>query len=409
MKSVKFIACSAFIYALGARAQTPAAPTPEDLQKQIQALQQQMQQMMQGYQSQIKTLQEQIDALKAAQSPAAAPTPEEAAQGSVPPIPSAPPSPALQNPAISVLPDFTYSSGNDPYWKSQNAFQVREVELALSAAIDPYATANVYLSLENGHLNAEEAYAMFPGLPGGFSMKVGKFYADFGKQNAMHTHMWFQADQPLALRTMLGDEGLNDVGVSVNHLLPTPWMSDLTVEVTGGRNADVFGGARSDLAYNVAWRNFWDLTDNANLEAQLSLAGGKNATGHGTGLGNLSVTYRYKPLSSGTRASFLWRTEVIRENYRGMDGINRSTGAFSYVDWQFTRGWFAGLRADYAEHPSDPRMHDKGGALTLTFFPSEFQKFRLQYERIDYAGLGPRNALVFEYGFAIGPHGAHPF
>ena len=408
MKSMTIGLCALVVYAAGARAQTPG-PAPGEVQKQLQALQQQMQQVIQDYQSQVKKLQDQIDALKAGQASASVQTPVQGDQGSVPPIPSAPPSPALQNPAISVLPDFTYSGGNDPYWKSQDAFQVREVELAFSAAIDPFATANVYLSLEDGHLHAEEAYAAFPGLPGGFSMKVGKFYADFGKQNSMHTHTWFQADQPLALRTMLGDEGLNDVGVSVNHLLPTPWMSDLTVEVTGGRNPDLFGGTRSDLAYNIAWRNFWDLCDNANLEAQLSLAGGKNAAGHGTGLGNLSVTYRYKPLASGTRASFLWRTEVIRENYRAMDGLTRSTGAFSYVDWQFTRGWFAGLRADYAEHPSDPRMHDKGGALVLTYFPSEFQKVRLQYERIHYAGQGLRNAVVFEYGFAIGPHGAHPF
>ncbi len=408
MKAMTIALCALAVVGTGARAMAQS-PTADDLQKQLQALQKQMQQVVQDYQSQVKKLQDQITALKAGQASAGAPAPVQGDQGSVPPIPAAPPSPALQNPAISVLPDFTYSGGNDPYWKSQDAFQVREVELAFSAAIDPFATANVFLSLENGHLNAEEAYAAFPGLPGGFSMKVGKFYADFGKQNSMHTHMWFQADQPLALRTMLGDEGFNDMGVSLNHLLPTPWMSDLTVEVSGGRNTDLFGGKRSDLSYNVAWRNFWDLTDNANLEAQLSLAGGKNATGHGTGLGNLSVTYRFKPLASGTRASFLWRTEVIRENYRAMDGLTRSTGAFSYVDWQFTRGWFAGLRADYAEHPADPRMHDKGGALVLTYFPSEFQKFRLQYERINYAGLGLRNAVVFEYGFAIGPHGAHPF
>ena len=57
----------------------------------------------------------------------------------------------------------------------------------------------------------------------------------------------------------------------------------------------------------------------------------------------------------------------------------------------------------------DPALHDRGGALLLTYFPSEYQKFRLQVERVSYAGIGNRNALVFEYGFAIGPHGAHPF
>ena len=388
------------------------SPTPEELQKQIQALQQQMQQMMETYQGQIQALQQQVQQLQAQQTqagPTASAAGPAQAEGSVPPIPAAPPNPNVANPAISVLPDFTYSAGNDPYWKSQDAFQAREVEVAFSAAIDPFATANIFLSVESGEISPEEAYAAFTGLPGGWTLKLGKFKMDFGKQNNTHTHTWFQVDQPLALRTMFGDEGLNDVGVSVSHLLPTPWMSDLTLEVQGGRNDVAFSGQRSDLSYLMAWRNFWDTSDNSSLEAQLSLAGGKNVTGHGTGLGNLAVTYRYKPLATGTRASFLWRTEVIRENYRGADGLNRSTGAFSYVDWQFTRGWFAGLRADYAEHPLDPRLRDKGGALVLTFFPSEFQKLRLQYERVNYGGIGNRDAAIFEYGFAIGSHGAHPF
>ncbi len=386
-----------------------SVPATEELQRQLQALQQQMQQVMKDYQSRIQALQAEVERLKARQEEAARSPAPPPAGGSVPPVPAAPPNPNVANPAISVLPDFTYAAGNDPAWSSEEAFRVREVEVAFSAAIDPFATASVFLSLENGATSPEEAYATFPALPGGWTMKLGKFKADFGKQNGAHTHAWFQADQPLALRTLFGDEGLGDTGVSLSHLLPTPWMSDLTLEVQGGRNDAVFGGRRSDLAYLVAWRNFWETSDDGNLEVQLSLAQGKNAAGHGTGLGGLAVTYRHRPLARGTRASFLWRTEVIRENYRGADGLNRATGAFSYVDWQFARGWFAGLRADYAEHPLDPARSDRGGALVLTYFPSEFQKLRLQYERTGYGGLGARNALVFEYGFAIGAHGAHPF
>ncbi len=295
--------------------------------------------------------------------------------------------------------------------------------MAFSASIDPIASASVYLALEDGELDAEEAFAVFPGVPGGFSVKLGKFKMDFGKQNSLHTHSWFQADQPLALRTMLGEEGLADVGLSVNRLIPTPWFSDVTLEVAGATNEELFAGERSDLSYLGAWRSYWDLSDNANLEAQLSLITGGNAMGNSTSLGNVAVTYRYKPLSSGTRASFLWRTEIILERYEGADapeglidsrfegviGLQRSTGAFSYVDWQFTRGWFVGARADYAEHPWEPAKYDAGGALTLTWFPSEFQKLRLQAERIDYDDVGPRNALIFNYIFAIGAHGAHPF
>jgi hypothetical protein len=392
------------------RAQS-APPTAEELQKQIQALQQQMQQMMQGYQTQIDQLKQQVDQLKAQQAGLQA----QAATASEPPppppaTPSAPPSPALSNPAISFIPDFTFSGGDDPYWKQGNPAQVREAEVAFSANIDPYASAFAALSWSqaDGKFSVEEAYGLFPSLPGGWTMKLGRFYADFGKQNQMHTHAWFQADQPLAERVMIGPDGWGDTGVSLSHLLPTPWASDLTFQVGGDGPKRLFGGQSSQLSYLVAWRNFWDLSDNSNLEFQLSLAGGKNPTGHGTGVGNLALTYRYKTPGSKSHV-LLWRTEFIADQYRTPDGILHSAGGFTYVDWQFTRNWFVGARADYAEHPLDPSLHDKGGALVLTWMPSEFQKFRLQYERTDYALMGMRDALVFEYGFAIGPHGAHPF
>lgn len=378
--------------------------TPGDLQQQIDALKAQMAQTLQEYEARIRALQTELDSLKARIPEARG---QEAAD-LLPAQPAAPPAANLTNPAISLIPDFTYSAGDDPIWKEQDALQVREVEVAFSANIDPYARAFAALSWEGGEFDVEEAYGAFPGLPGGFSMKLGKFKQDFGKQNQMHLHTWFQADQPLALRTFLGDEGLADVGVSVSHLLPTPWMSDLTAEITGGRNEEAFGGQRSDLAYLLAWRNFWEISEASNVEAQVSLLGGKNRTGHTTGLGNLSITYRYKP-PGAKRESLLWRTEYMQDNYRTPEGLNHAAGGFSYVDWQFSRGWFLGLRADYAEHPLDPRLHDSGGALVLTYLPSEFQKFRLQWERIDYAGLGTRDAVVFEYGLSIGPHGAHPF
>ncbi len=421
-KYMAAIAALCIMSAPGFHAQ-PAPTSVDDLQKQIKAIQSQMEAMARDYQAKLAALQAQLDSIKSQQGTAAARENQGGVpqyQGSAPPLPaSATGADALANPAISLIPDMIASSGNDPYWLGEPNAYMREVEVAFSAAIDPYANAFAALSLENGQLNVEEGYAAFPALWGGFSAKLGKFKSDFGKQNQMHSHTWFQADQPLALKELLGDEGMADTGLSLSHILPTPWTSDLTVEITSGRT-DLFGGARSSLAYLTAWRNYWDITDNANLEAQVSLSGGKNARGGTTKLGDLSVTYRYKPILN-RRESFLWRTEYMRKDAGFetaepaapgapsylVEGTDRWKGAFSFVDWQFTRGWFLGTRGDWVRHPDGGQ--DSGGALVLTYFPSEFQKFRLQFSRTNYAGLGIKNALVFEYGFAIGPHGAHPF
>jgi len=54
-------------------------------------------------------------------------------------------------------------------------------------------------------------------------------------------------------------------------------------------------------------------------------------------------------------------------------------------------------------------MHDTGGALTLTYWPSEFSQIRGQARRIEYAEGETANEFLFQFQFSIGAHGAHPF
>lgn len=390
-----FLLCAS---AAGAQSSPPADPRLEALEKRLE-------EVTSRYEEEIRLLKEEIAALRAAVE---APSPASSAVAA----PRAPESSLWSNalnPSISLIPDFTFSAGNDPHWKEAEAANVREVEVAFSAVIDPYARASAALSLEDGGFSAEEVYAQFPALPGGISAKLGKFYLDFGKTNGQHLHTWFQSDKPLALRAFLGEEPFAGTGLSLSRGVPTPWASDVTVEVTGGKNEGVFAGRRSDLAYLLAWRNYVDITEASNLEIQLSGVTGINAFDRRTTLGNLAVTYRRRADLSDRFRSLLWRTEWIVGRVEGADGVDRAAGGFSFVDWQFRRGWYLGARADYTERPFEPGAHDQGGALVLTWYPSEYQKLRLQVQRNSYAGLGPKNGLVFEYGFSLGPHGAHPF
>ncbi|MEW6758574.1 MAG: hypothetical protein AB1347_10165 [Acidobacteriota bacterium] len=432
------VACMALAVLTAPRAQTG----PDEFERKLAALEGRMAELTAQYEAQIEALKKEVAALReAATSGRQAP--------GLPAAPAAPPAANLLNPSLSVIPDFTFSAGNDSRWTASDAAALRELELSFSASIDPYARAFASLALhkhghsealadrfggERGHeeeehaasegytVDVEEAYAVFPGLPGGLTLKAGRFYAGFGKENAHHLHTWPQADRPLALNAVLGGEGhgLSDVGLGLTKILPTPWLSDITAEVLGGRSEDLFGGRRSDLAYLLAWRHFWDLSEESSVEALLSGLGGKNETGGATRLGNLSLTYRWRPLSNRHRA-LLWRTEYLRRD----DGVHgpaadhavsasplrwteRTEGLFSYVDWQVARGWSLGARADWVKYPGLGRR-DQGGALVLTWYPSEYQKLRVQIQRVDYAVLGPKNALVVEYGFSLGPHGAHPF
>jgi len=100
--------------------------------------------------------------------------------------------------------------------------QLDEAEVAFQAFVDPYAKANVFLSITPHGIDVEEGYATFVTLPYDLTAKVGKFKANFGKDNTWHTHVRPWVDQPLVIHNFFGDEGLNDTGVSVSKTIPNP-------------------------------------------------------------------------------------------------------------------------------------------------------------------------------------------
>ena len=51
----------------------------------------------------------------------------------------------------------------------------------------------------------------------------------------------------------------------------------------------------------------------------------------------------------------------------------------------------------------------KGGALILTYWPSEFSQIRGQYRLTDYAENIKAHEVMFQLLFSLGAHGAHTF
>ena len=78
-------------------------------------------------------------------------------------------------------------------------------------------------------------------------------------------------------------------------------------------------------------------------------------------------------------------------------------------DYQFGRRWFAGARLDRSDHADAASLSDTGQSLVLTYRPSEFSQVRGQYRRTNYATGPTADEFLFQFQFAIGAHGAHPF
>ena len=205
----------------------------------------------------------QQDAKAAQQAGTAAPA-EATEEAPPPPAPLYRGSQSL-NPDISAIIDATggfegrtpaFQAGDDPVLRSTATapgagFTVQELELALSAIVDPYLKGEVYLTIPNMRgLEIEEAFATTLSLPFSLQIKAGSFRSAFGRQNGQHLHVQDFTRRPLVNAAFLGFDGLRGPGAQVSWLTPMPFYLALSAEAfsIGPPGADLpvatFGGGK---------------------------------------------------------------------------------------------------------------------------------------------------------------------
>ena len=320
------------------------------------------------------------------------------------------------NPDTSVIGNFLgkvgqpnpFEFGPDDIRRPMN---LDEAEVAFQAWVDPYAKANVFLSVTKGGIDVEEGYMQFVTLPYDLTAKAGKFKALFGKDNTWHAHVRPWIDQPLVIHNFFGDEGFNDDGISVSKSIANPWNAfvEATGEVFEGHVANVFESkGANDLIYNTHLKVFRDISENDNIEVGTSYTRGTLNDVHNQFAG-LDVTYRWKPPQRGLYNSFIGRLEAI-SNKRG-DADSTLHGFYASADYQLSRRLFTGIRLDSADRfVNGATPNDRGVSATLTFWPSEFSQLRGQLRRMRYGDVGKSvNELLLQLQFSIGAHGAHSF
>ena len=395
----------------GLQAQTVPDPSssPQDA---VTRLERELAELRREYSDRLAAIEAQIQALRA---PAETPPPPPQVEA---PPPTAPPGPVASsskffNPDIAAIGNFVGAAGQSP-GGGEPSLNMQEAELSFQAVVDPYARADFFVTLGPDEVALEEGYLTFPTLPGGFLTKVGKMRDAFGKVNAQHPHTLPFVDRPLVSTNLTGgEEGLADSGISVARLIPNPWLFlEATGQVYQG-NSEIFEAVtRSDLATVGHLRAYRDLGESTNIDLGGSIAYGHNGAADDTTTRLLGVdaTLRWKPLRRSIYTHFLARGEVTWSRFGTPDGSLNAVGGYGYLEYQFARRWTAGLRYDNSERAEAPGLRDTGGSFILTFKPSEFSLVRAQYRRTSFAdGDTPANELLFQFLFAIGAHGAHPF
>jgi hypothetical protein len=333
------------------------------------------------------------------------------------------------NPDVSVIGDFIGAAGHNPL-NPTPAWQMHESEIGLQAVIDPYARGDFFISFGETGVNLEEGFITLTALPAGFVAKAGKMRAAFGKVNTLHNHVLPWVDRPLVTQNLVGGEdGIDDAGVSVEHILPAPknWFLDFTGQTFRGDSADVYTSSnKNDVSVVGHLRGYRDLTDNSNLDLGLSYSRGHNLFGSDfiTNLYGIDATYHWKPLQRSiyksfiARSEFIWRQQnqpslatclIINCPVNTAAGYQRAFGFYASGDYQFARRWFVGARVDRSDRAFNAHLNDQGGSFVLTYWPSEFAQIRGQYRFTRYADKFDANEAFIQLQFALGAHGAHPF
>jgi hypothetical protein len=422
--------------ALDARAQDAQT---QALRAEIDRLRQELETMRQQYAERLAALEQKVAASSGAAPPASPPQAPPTTAVEVPPGAAGAQGPSgplpvygnvsalskIFNPDIAMVGNFIGAGGSAP-GSDGRAFDMRESELSLQAIVDPYARADFFLSFGSEGVDLEEGFITFNTLPGGLLVKAGKLKSNFGKVNTLHSHRLSWVDLPLVVNNLLGDEGHVDAGVSVSRLISNPWLFlEATGEVYRGQGGPFSGRTRRELSYVGRLRGYRDLTEDVNLDLGTSLAYGHHGAAEGvdglrsqdawggygwtTTLFGVDATLRVRPLRRATYRRFLGRTELMWSRRQEPGGDVTAFGTYVSGEYQLARRWFAGARFDYAERAVDASIRDKGGSVTLTFWPSEFSQVRGQFRRTRYGEGGVANEVLFQLLFSIGAHGAHVF
>jgi hypothetical protein len=393
--------------------------TPPPASADLAQLRRELEALRQEYGSRMAAIESRISALEAAQpAPAAqaaapvAPAQGEGTPSALPVYGGAAASPKVFNPDIAVIGDFIGAAGTSP-GGGEPSLEMHESELSFQAVVDPYARADFFVTVGPDQVGLEEGYITFPTLPGGFLMKVGKMRDAFGKIDSMHNHVLPFIDRPLVSKNLLGGEdALADAGVSVARLVPNPWLFlEATGQVYQG-NSEVFKApTRSDLAYVGHLRAYQDLSESTNVDIGGSIAYGHNGVTADTTTRLLGVdaTLRWRPLRRSIYTHLLLRGEVTWSRREQLPSTADAVGGYGFLEYQFGRRWFAGVRYDNAERADAPGLRDTGGSLVLTYWPSEFSQVRGQYRHTSFGEGNKADEFLFQFIYAIGAHGAHPF
>ncbi len=367
------------------------------------------------------------------------------------------------NPNISFILDTAFAWFSDPdsvdlrggHDPQQLGFNLQGLELAVSAAIDPYVRFDSAVLFSLFGVEIEEAYGTTLALPAQLQMRFGQYKTEFGRLNPTHMHSWAFVTQPLVNAKFFGGESLRGLGVELSQLVL--WMPGTFQWTVSAQNVVGEATGRSfvptndevqdllDLTLTARAEEFVALSNNLDLLVGASYAVGKNKSGRDniTEIYGTDLYLKWNSRTSGGRSQVGWQTEAMVRRRQIPNGVLEDFGMYSRIRWRPGRFWGAGLRYEYVSgvdptgedsslfggsllgdsgpvgvvDPLDPDWTEarQRGAVQASYYPSHFSRLRLQYS-LDYlpfregSDLDELNHMIFlQADLVSGAHGAHGY
>ncbi|MEO7734381.1 MAG: hypothetical protein ABIY55_25720 [Kofleriaceae bacterium] len=318
---------------------------------------------------------------------------------------------------------------------------LRTAEFDFRAAVDPYADAVAILALEDEAgtgfgADLEEGYVVIKRLPIlesaplGLKLKLGRFRAPIGAINQMHMHDMPWTTRPLAISRFLGTEngeffesGFNPVGADAQILLPEiipGAVMELNADVVDGGTIAISDGRHDHPGYLGHYNLFFTAHDTHDVN--LGVSGYYEAGAHRTGLVALDALYKWKPLAAGEFHSVVLGGELFYANRKlaldsNGDGVPDSEkqaspiAGYGFAQVQLSWHVYLGGRYDYVQDITTPSLTTQVAAGYLSYYTSEFLRFRAGYEHrwSDLPADDGVNSFIAEVNVVFGSHPTEPY
>ncbi len=313
------------------------------------------------------------------------------------------------NPKISVNSLFLAkyeNTENTSKDENPNGAQLQEIEVRLYSNIDSYFRGEFTFAVEKEEgefgYHPEEAFIESLSLPV-FKIKFGKFLAEIGKHNSLHTHAFPFVDNLLANELIFGEEGFNETGLSVSYLAPFNWYFETIAQVFSTNNSELFDSENSEHVSGILFlKSLWELSPETTYELNGSYGLGKNITDNLSSFYNLSMTYKRTSLQNNYRGNFSLTSEYLSSEKKDDATSANISGISAWFKWQMARRWWVHLRGEFIDQ--DQSTSIKKYTALAQFKASEFSIINFQVDQLedDYK-------FSLQLNFNIGTHPTHSY